>query len=74
MDYKICDIKLAEWGRKEIEIAEKEMPGLMAIRDKYKDYKFLYEDGWYDEEYDDDDMWNVDGDSEDDEGGENGDV
>ena len=42
--------------------------------DKYKDYKFLYEDEWYDEEYDDEDMWNVDEDSEDDEGGENGDV
>lgn len=34
-DYKIKDISLAEWGRKEIEIAEKEMPGLMAIREKY---------------------------------------
>jgi adenosylhomocysteinase len=33
--YKIADIKLAEWGRKEIEIAEKEMPGLMSIRRKY---------------------------------------
>lgn len=34
-DYKIADISLAEWGRKEIEIAEKEMPGLMAVREKY---------------------------------------
>lgn len=34
-DYKIKDIKLANWGRKEVEIAEKEMPGLMAIRRKY---------------------------------------
>ncbi|MCK6509404.1 adenosylhomocysteinase [Myxococcota bacterium] len=34
-DYKVADISLAEWGRKEIEIAEKEMPGLMAIREKY---------------------------------------
>ncbi len=34
-DYKICDITLADWGRKEISIAEKEMPGLMAIREKY---------------------------------------
>src|SRR3954467_9008171 len=34
-DYKIADISLAEWGRKEISIAEKEMPGLMAIREKY---------------------------------------
>ena len=34
-EYKIADISLAELGRKEIEIAEKEMPGLMAIREKY---------------------------------------
>jgi len=33
--YKVADIKLAEWGRKEIMLAEKEMPGLMAIRKKY---------------------------------------
>ena len=31
-DYKVADMKLAEWGRKEITVAEKEMPGLMAIR------------------------------------------
>ena len=35
MDYKIRDIGLAEWGRKELDIAEQEMPGLMAIRKKY---------------------------------------
>jgi adenosylhomocysteinase len=35
MDYNVKDISLAEWGRKEIEIAEKEMPGLVAIREKY---------------------------------------
>ena len=35
MEYRIKDISLAEWGRKEIEIAEKEMPGLMSIRNKY---------------------------------------
>ena len=35
MDYKIADISLYEWGRKEIEIAEHEMPGLMAVREKY---------------------------------------
>ncbi len=35
LPYKIKDISLAEFGRKEIEIAEKEMPGLMAIREKY---------------------------------------
>lgn len=34
-DYKVKDISLAEWGRKEISIAEKEMPGLMALRAKY---------------------------------------
>ena len=34
-DYKVKDIKLAEWGRQEIELAEKEMPGLMAIRKEY---------------------------------------
>jgi adenosylhomocysteinase len=34
-DYKVADIKLAEFGRKEIEIAEQEMPGLMALRVKY---------------------------------------
>jgi len=35
LQYKIADISLADWGRKEIEIAEKEMPGLMSIRNKY---------------------------------------
>src|SRR5438128_8906578 len=34
-DFKIADISLADFGRKEISIAEKEMPGLMAIREKY---------------------------------------
>jgi len=34
-DYKVADIALADWGRKEIDIAEQEMPGLMAIRQKY---------------------------------------
>ena len=34
-DYKVADISLADWGRKEIDIAEQEMPGLMAIRQKY---------------------------------------
>ncbi|MBE9492427.1 MAG: adenosylhomocysteinase [Bacteroidetes bacterium] len=41
MAYKVADISLAEWGRKEIEIAEKEMPGLMSIREKYADEKPL---------------------------------
>ena len=40
-DYKIRDISLADWGRKEISIAEKEMPGLMAIREKYAPQKPL---------------------------------
>jgi adenosylhomocysteinase len=35
-DYKIADIGLADWGRKEISIAETEMPGLMALRDEYR--------------------------------------
>jgi adenosylhomocysteinase len=41
MDYKIKDIGLAEWGRKEIAIAEHEMPGLMAIRREYAGQKPL---------------------------------
>ncbi len=35
-DYKVADISLAKWGRKEISIAETEMPGLMALRKEYK--------------------------------------
>ena len=35
LPYKVKDMSLAAWGRKEIEIAENEMPGLMALRDKY---------------------------------------
>ena len=34
-DYKVADISLADWGRKELDIAEHEMPGLMSIRKKY---------------------------------------
>src|SRR5208283_4446467 len=34
-DYKVKDISLAEWGRKEISVAEQEMPGLMTVREKY---------------------------------------
>jgi len=34
-DYKVADLSLADFGRREIEIAEKEMPGLMAVREKY---------------------------------------
>ncbi len=41
MDYKVKDISLAEWGRKEIEIAEIEMPGLMALREEYRAAKPL---------------------------------
>jgi adenosylhomocysteinase len=40
-DYKVADITLAEWGRKEINIAEQEMPGLMSIRAKYAKEKPL---------------------------------
>jgi len=40
-DYKVADISLAEFGRKELSIAEKEMPGLMAIREKYAKEKPL---------------------------------
>lgn len=40
-DYKVADIKLADWGRKEITLAEKEMPGLMSIRAEYKAKKPL---------------------------------
>ncbi len=36
-DYKVADISLAEWGHKEIRIAETEMPGLMALREEYGD-------------------------------------
>ena len=41
MDYKIKDISLAAWGHKEIAIAETEMPGLIAIKDEYKDQQPL---------------------------------
>src|SRR6476659_8622360 len=40
-DYQVADISLADFGRKEISIAEKEMPGLMAIREKYSKSKPL---------------------------------
>src|SRR5271166_5071943 len=40
-EYKVADITLADWGRKEISIAEQEMPGLMAIRNKYAKEKPL---------------------------------
>jgi adenosylhomocysteinase len=40
-DYKVADITLADWGRKEIAIAQTEMPGLMTLREKYADQKPL---------------------------------
>ncbi|UCD66917.1 MAG: adenosylhomocysteinase [Deltaproteobacteria bacterium] len=40
-DFKVADISLSDWGRKEINIAETEMPGLMAIREEYSDSKPL---------------------------------
>ena len=40
-NYKVKDISLAAWGRKEITLAEAEMPGLMALREEYgKDHTF----------------------------------
>ena len=41
LPYKVKDISLAEWGRKEIELAEAEMPGLMSLRDQYRATKPL---------------------------------
>ncbi len=41
LPYKVKDISLAEWGRKEIRLAEAEMPGLMSIREEYKNTKPL---------------------------------
>ena len=40
-DYKVADMSLAEWGRKEVAIAETEMPGLMALREEFKGKKPL---------------------------------
>ncbi|HLD45008.1 MAG TPA: adenosylhomocysteinase, partial [bacterium] len=40
-DYKVADMSLAEFGRKEIEIAQSEMPGLMSLRKKYAEEKPL---------------------------------
>ncbi|MBP6701102.1 MAG: adenosylhomocysteinase [Halioglobus sp.] len=40
-DYKVADISLADWGRREMEIAESEMPALMAMRAKYRERKPL---------------------------------
>src|ERR1039457_7160230 len=41
VDYKVADLSLADWGRKEITIAEHEMPGLVSIRNKYSAAKPL---------------------------------
>ena len=41
MDFKVKDISLSDWGRKEITIAETEMPGLMALREEYKNLRPL---------------------------------
>ncbi|MFO7253001.1 MAG: adenosylhomocysteinase, partial [Actinomycetes bacterium] len=41
MDFKVADLSLAEFGRKEIRLAEHEMPGLMAVRKEYADTKPL---------------------------------
>jgi len=39
LPYKVADITLADFGRKEIDLAEQEMPGLMALREKYGETK-----------------------------------
>ena len=39
--FKVADLSLAEWGRKEIRLAEDEMPGLMSVRNEYKGKKPL---------------------------------
>jgi len=41
LPFKVKDISLAEWGRREMQLAEKEMPGLMAVRKKYGKIKPL---------------------------------
>ncbi len=41
LPYKVADMSLAEFGRQEIDMAEKEMPGLMALREKYGETKPL---------------------------------
>ena len=41
LDYKVKDISLADWGRKEISLAEAEMPGLMALRSEFSNEKPL---------------------------------
>src|SRR6186997_2323786 len=41
LDFKVADLSLAPWGRKEIELAEVEMPGLMALRAEFTDSKPL---------------------------------
>ena len=35
--FKVKDISLADWGRKEMDLAEAEMPGLMSLREEYRD-------------------------------------
>src|SRR4051812_41613063 len=41
MPYKVADLSLAEWGRKEMRLAEQEMPGLMTLRSRYQGKKPL---------------------------------
>ena len=45
-DYKVADIHLAEWGRRELEIAETEMPGLMALRDSVANNHGRSQNSW----------------------------
>ena len=44
MDYKVKDITLAAWGHKEIAIAETEMPGLIAVREEFKELEAYREE------------------------------
>ena len=41
INYKVADLSLSDFGRKEIDIAEHEMPGLMSVREKYKSKNLL---------------------------------
>ena len=43
-DFKVMDLSLAAWGRKEMDLAEVEMPGLMALRDEYRNRLSAHDD------------------------------
>ena len=46
LEYQVKDLSLADWGRKELDIAEQEMPGLMSIRKKYAPAKPSFSSTW----------------------------